>query len=271
MNETPLFFSEEQDRLFGVLHRPETDSNGKAFVFCHPFAEEKLWAHRVYVNFARELAHKGYAVLRFDYRGYGDSEGEFTHLTLAHHSDDIERAIALLHEKVDNIKETGLLGLRLGASLAWLAAARTDKINGPLVLWDPVLNGEEYVQEFLRSNLATQLAVYGEVRENREQLIEKLKRNELVNVDGYELSCDVYQGLSDMQLADCSEGRNGSTLVVQIGRTEKPKRQPAGFTKLIGADLRCVVEEPFWREIKRFYSRADNLFAATLGWLEAQG
>jgi len=269
MNETPVFFAGKQDRLFGVLHRPEQEGNGQAFVFCHPFAEEKLWAHRVFVNFARELARHGYAVLRFDYRGYGDSDGEFTDYTLTQHGEDIERAVSFLHEQVDGIRKTGLLGLRLGASLAWLSAERCG-INGPLILWDPVLDGDEYVQEFLRSNLTTQLAVYGEVRENREQLIEKLQRNELVNVDGYELGREVYQGLAAMQLAGHDAKSDGPALVVQIGRTGKQKRQPAGFAEGIGAELRCVVEEPFWREIKRFYYRADNLFSATLDWLEAQ-
>ena len=268
MNETPIFFDGKLDRLFGVLHRPAQEANGNAFVFCHPFAEEKLWAHRVFVNFARELARRGYAVLRFDYRGYGDSEGEFTHCTLAHHAEDIEQAISFLHEQVGGIQKTGLLGLRLGASLAWLSAERCG-IHGPLVLWDPVLNGEEYVLEFLRSNLTTQLAVYGEVREDREQLIEKLQRNKLVNVDGYVLGRDVYQELAALQLTDHDGVNRGPTLVIQIGRTERPKSQPAGFTETIGAELRCVIEEPFWREIKRFYYRADTLFAATLDWLEA--
>ena len=269
MNETPIFFDRKQDRLFGVLHQPEQEGNKNAFVFCHPFAEEKLWAHRVFVNFARELVRRGYTVLRFDYRGYGDSDGDFTNYTLANHVEDIERAVFFLHEQINGIQKTGLLGLRLGASLAWLSAEQCG-INGPLVLWDPVLNGEEYVLEFLRSNLTTQLAVYGEVREDREQLIEKLQRNELVNVDGYELGRDVYQELAALRLADHGGGNHGSALVVQIGRTERPKNQPAGFAERTGAELRCVVEEPFWREIKRFYYRADTLFAATLDWLEAQ-
>ena len=269
MNETPIFFDRKQDRLFGVLHRPEQEGNGNAFVFCHPFAEEKLWAHRVFVNFARELARRGYAVLRFDYRGYGDSDGDFTNYTLANHGEDIERATFFLHEQVNGIQKTGLLGLRLGASLAWLSAERCG-INGPLILWDPVLNGEDYVLEFLRSNLTTQLAIYGEIREDREQLVEKLRRGELVNVEGYELGRDVYQELAALRLDDHGGDYGGQSLVVQIGRNEKPKRQPAGFAENIGAELLCVVEEPFWREIKRFYYRADALFGATLGWLEAR-
>jgi len=268
MNETPIYFGGKPNQLFGVLHQPEQEFNGKAFVFCHPFAEEKLWAHRVFVNFARELARLGYAVLRFDYSGYGDSDGDFTSCTLTSHSKDIERATEFLCREVSGIEKTGMLGLRLGASLAWLSAGRCG-ITGPLILWDPVLNGENYALDVLRSNLTTQLAVYGNVREDREQLIEKLRRNELVNVDGYELGRDLYQELASLQLENHEGSYGGQVLVVQIGRNEKPKRQPAGFAEHIGAELLCVVEEPFWREINRFYYRADALFGATLDWLEA--
>ena len=268
MNETPIFFGEKQDQLFGVLHQPVQDANGNAFVFCHPFAEEKLWAHRVFVNFARDLAHRGYIVLRFDYRGYGDSDGNFTNFTLTSHGEDIERATSFLRQQFSIIGKIGLLGLRLGASLAWISAERCG-INGPLILWDPILNGEDYVLEFLRSNLTTQLAIYGEVHEDREQLIEKLRRGELVNVEGYDLGRDVYQELAALRLDDHEGSYGGQALVIQIGRNEKPKRQPAGFVENIGAELLCVAEEPFWREIKRFYYRADALFGATLGWLKA--
>ena len=267
MNETPIFFNGKHERLFGVLHRPGSDANGCAYIFCHPFAEEKLWAHRVFVNFARDLAYRGNTVLRFDYRGNGDSNGNFSDGTLTHYGEDIESAVSFLHQQTDNIRQTGLLGLRLGASLAWLAAQRCP-ISGPLILWDPILNGEEYIMEVLRSNLTTQLAVYGEVREDREQLIEKLRRNELVNVEGYELGQDVYGELAALRLGESGWRHENRVLVVQIGRNEKPKRQPAGFAAQIGADLRCVVEEPFWREIKRFYYRAHALCDSTLNWLE---
>ena len=78
MKEKPFIFPNGSYNLFGILHEPEIESNGEGFVFCSPFAEEKLWAHRVFVNFARELARLGYTVLRFDYMGHGDSEGPGT-------------------------------------------------------------------------------------------------------------------------------------------------------------------------------------------------
>ena len=69
--ETPLFFENGAYRLFGVLHQPAGPPSGAGWVFCHPFAEEKLWTQRVYVSFARMLASRGAWVLRFDAMGNG--------------------------------------------------------------------------------------------------------------------------------------------------------------------------------------------------------
>ena len=73
MSESPFFFPRGDARLFGVLHRPSGPVSRSGFVLSHPFAEEKLWSHRVFVSFARALAGRGLAVLRFDYAGAGDS------------------------------------------------------------------------------------------------------------------------------------------------------------------------------------------------------
>lgn len=267
MNETPFYIEDGGARLFAVLHRPEQERARAAFVFCHPFAEEKLWAHRVFVSFARELAGRGHPVLRFDYRGYGDSEGEFADFRLEDHVADIDRARAWLRAELGEATPIGLLGLRLGASLACLAHRKVP-VQGPLILWDPVLDGADFIQEFLRSHLSTQLAIWGEVRENRERLVERLMAGEKVNVEGYDVTRALYQSLSALSLGESVEALPADSLVVQIGRTRRPRSQPGAFAQQTGAALRLAVEEPFWREIKRFYYRADDLFDTTLSWLE---
>ncbi|MCW4290174.1 MAG: hypothetical protein N0C91_20990 [Candidatus Thiodiazotropha endolucinida] len=55
MEEKIDFIHIKNEKIFTVFHIPDTTDVKKAFVFIHPFAEEKLWSHRVYVSFAREL------------------------------------------------------------------------------------------------------------------------------------------------------------------------------------------------------------------------
>ena len=46
MDEIPFFFDNKGHKLFGVLHATEHQEPACGFVFCHPFAEEKLWTQQ---------------------------------------------------------------------------------------------------------------------------------------------------------------------------------------------------------------------------------
>jgi len=268
LNETPLYFGDDEEQLFGVLHIPVKNNLNCGFVFCHPFAEEKLWAHRVYVSFARTLVEMGYTVLRFDHRGYGDSDGAFSELNVQTYISDIKVAISYLHNSQQNLESVGLFGYRLGASFA-LNVSQQQVVSGPVILWDPIIDGDRYMQEFLRSHLSTQLAVYGEVKENREQLVENMNKGEYVNVEGYDLAINQFNSISAVNLKNTTINK-GRFLIVQVGRTEKPKKQSVDLSESINAQLECVVEEPFWREIKQFYYQANNLSTAAVNWLGSE-
>lgn len=126
MAEEPLYFPADGFRLFGVLHTPEADARGYGVVFCAPFAEEHKQGYRVFADMARRLEAQGFACLRFDYRGTGDSEGPFTAFTLAGAVRDIGAAAELLRQRA-GVQRIGLVGLRLGASLAWRAAEEVER------------------------------------------------------------------------------------------------------------------------------------------------
>lgn len=241
----------------------------------HPFGEEKLWSHRVFVSFARELALRGHPVLRFDYSGTGDSSGELRDSSIESHIDDLQAAIVHLRSHVSATCRVGAIGLRLGASIVALAAERGPYrgIDGPLVLWDPVVNGDAYLQELLRSHLSTQLAVYGRVVEGRDALRDRIARGESVNLDGYDLAAPLFDSCARSDLLPVEALRfEGPALVMRIS--------PPGADRL-RADLESLAtryrrgsfasctEDPFWKEIKPFYGRAANLQRETLAWLEA--
>lgn len=269
MKETPYFFG-PRPRLFGIYHAPEPPGR-LPFVFCHPFGEEKLWAQRVYVTFARALAGRGHPVLRFDQAGNGDSEGEFVDSSLASASRDLDLAIAEAKARTGAAR-VGLLGLRLGASLAIRDAAARDDV-AQIVAWAPIVKGGPYLQELLRINVTTQMAVFREVREDRTELGRRLAEGGSVNVDGYEIGGGLARDLDRLSLID-APGPSAPTLVVNIDRAPQPRPVPdleRLVSHLTAATSVAVQEEPFWKEIARFYDTAPALYAATLSWLEAQG
>ena len=61
---------------FGWLYEPGSQSNENAksgIVICGPLGHEALWLHQTMRSLADRLADQGFAVLRFDYAGTGDS------------------------------------------------------------------------------------------------------------------------------------------------------------------------------------------------------
>lgn len=268
MTETPFFFGPARESLFGILHQPEQPA-GSAVVLCHPFAEEKLWAHRVFVTFARRLAARGVAVLRFDYMGNGDSGGSFSASSLATACADVKCAAGEVQRRTGADGVT-LVGLRMGATIASLVAEDLAAVRR-LVLWSPIVDGGRYMQELLRINLTTQMAVYKEVRYDREALAAQMQGGATVNVDGYEMAHPMFSEVSAVKLAQSRKQFQGPSLVVQIDRA--PGRPSPELKQVADAytngTFAFAQEEPFWKEIARFYDIAPNLFDVTLDWLES--
>lgn len=264
MDEDYRFLEINGERVFVARHRAARDGS-RAIVMCHPLAEEKLWAHRVFVSFARSLAALGFEVLRFDYRGEGDSDRDFAQSSLETRVEDACFAIELVRRVNPSITDVTLLGLRFGAAVAAEAAARHGMVSR-LILWDPVVDGSAYMQAVLRLNLMFQMALHQRVIENREALVARLARGQTVNIEGYELAEPLFRQVSEFRLRDVLARFSGDVLIVQINQGEAPPK-PDLVALVEGRSnrrLATVSEEPFWKEIKTFYQRADELTRISL-------
>jgi pimeloyl-ACP methyl ester carboxylesterase len=85
--------------------------------------------------------------LRFDYHGTGDSPGDDDVASLAGWAGDIGVAHRELAARSGKDK-VAWIGLRLGASLCALAAQTTRPGLGLVVLWDPVIAGLPYLENY---------------------------------------------------------------------------------------------------------------------------
>ena len=81
-----LDFNGEQ--LYYVLHRVPNPKG--AVVLVSPFATERPESYVPWARWARCLAANGFAALRFDYRGVGESTGSFAKMSLPEWREDIE-------------------------------------------------------------------------------------------------------------------------------------------------------------------------------------
>lgn len=143
-----------KEKIFGILHRPLHSSQVPAVVICPGFAGNKCGKFRIFVTLGKELAKQGIAVLRFDYRGAGDSEGEFQDITLEGKISDTLKCLNFLANdpQIDSSR-LGLLGRSLGGAIAVLTARRCQEIKS-LVLWAPVFRSDPWRElwESFKSN-----------------------------------------------------------------------------------------------------------------------
>jgi uncharacterized protein len=145
----PFFFGTSSRRLFGAYHSPEGGrGRGPAVVLCQPFGHEYLRGHRAFRNLAIAIAERGHHVIRFDYFGTGDSAGSSDEHTVEQSLADIAAAIEEVKDMSD-VAEVTLVGLRLGATLAMLAASGRRDVKG-VILWDPVSAGDAYLDSLAK-------------------------------------------------------------------------------------------------------------------------
>jgi alpha/beta superfamily hydrolase len=80
---TPVRFpslGEPAVQLEGVLERRPKEGPQAGVVLCHPHPLYRgTMDHEVILSLSRELVRRGFAVLRFNFRGVGRSEGAFAH------------------------------------------------------------------------------------------------------------------------------------------------------------------------------------------------
>ncbi len=137
-NSQPIAFHCRGSTLQAILETPDTPKN-TAVVIVVGGPQYRVGSHRQFVLLARHLAGHGYATLRFDHRGIGDSDGATTFEAL---DDDIEAAIGELQRRLPNVQDIVLWGLCDGASAAMIYAANDPRVVG-LVLLNPWVRSEQ--------------------------------------------------------------------------------------------------------------------------------
>lgn len=142
----PFYFGKTGKMHFGVYHPPGRDSERNVgVVLCYPVGQEYIRSHRAFLRLGILLASAGFNVLRFDYYGCGDSEGDFDKADFRQWMEGIDTAIDELQSGCD-AKKMYLVGLRMGATMSAIAGSRRDDIDG-VVLWEPIVNGRAHITE----------------------------------------------------------------------------------------------------------------------------
>ena len=139
--ERAVAFDCAGDKLVGILCGPESPASGATprhgldapsflgVVIVVGGPQYRAGSHRQFTLMARALAAAGYPVLRFDYRGMGDSTG--LHRDFESLNGDLAAAIETLLQHEPNVQRVALWGLCDGASAAllYLHATRDSRVQ----------------------------------------------------------------------------------------------------------------------------------------------
>ena len=137
-NEQATVFECGGNRLIGIATSPERPiETGVVIIVGGP--QYRAGSHRQFTLLARQLAGRGIASFRFDYRGMGDSEGGMH--TFEEIGDDIRAAIETFMTQAPSIERIALWGLCDAASAA-LYYGHTDPRVSQLILLNPWVHTE---------------------------------------------------------------------------------------------------------------------------------
>jgi len=141
-----FWFGRGRARCFGVLQRPEGEAARRGVVVCNGLGYEGLIAGRPLRELADRLVGLGFAVLRFDYQGTGDSDGgDWEPGRVKEWAESIDEAVAVMRVR-EGVDEVYLVGFRIGATLACRYAHDHPGVAG-VALWAPCADGATYVRE----------------------------------------------------------------------------------------------------------------------------
>ena len=144
--EKVSFTNKDQEQLAGRLELPVNQKPHNFAIFAHCFTCTKnLTAVK---NVSRALTAEGFGVLRFDFTGLGESEGDFENTNFSGNVDDLIEAANFLGKNYN--APTLIIGHSLGGAAAIFAANKIPSIKAVAVINSP--SSPSHVRNLLKDS-----------------------------------------------------------------------------------------------------------------------
>ena len=173
------FKNADSRELKGVLELPFNEKPENFVLFAHCFTCNKNF--HAPSNISKSLASKGYGVLRFDFTGLGESEGDFEDTNFSGNVQDLVAAADFLKNEYN--APTLIIGHSLGGAAALFAAGEIDSIEGIVTINAP--SNLSHVQKHFESSLdeiekegSAKINIGGRSFRIKKHFIEDLEKNE---------------------------------------------------------------------------------------------
>jgi len=151
LQEAVVIFQNEGMTLVATLVTPKGLKNPPIVITLHGFAQDRFYkdipntgGEHFYPRLSRKFAELGIATLRVDFRGSGDSDGDYTMTTFSTEISDALAAIEYVNNNLKHIvnsNSVGILGFDQGGLVTCVAASQDKRIDAA-VLWSAVVSPE---------------------------------------------------------------------------------------------------------------------------------
>jgi exosortase A-associated hydrolase 2 len=250
----PFFLKAGIGERFCLYHPPRSNKECRGlFIYVHPFGDEMNKARRMAAIQARAFAALGFAVLQMDLFGCGDSSGEFRDARWDIWKQDLFFARSWMEKRIAG--PVNLWGLRLGALLALDFAKSSENRVHKIILWQPVINGEAFLTQFLRLRLASEVLgsnTAAEKATGTSAMRALLRTGNTLEVAGYELAPELATAIGGLKAAELMLARcniHWFEIMAEPGRPLAPaSARLAAEWQRNGVDLHVhlVSGLPFW-------------------------
>lgn len=242
--EYPGYFKVPGAYLYTVLHRVEKPVG--RILLVGSFGSERHFSYYPWVRWARYLAARQIEVLRYDYRGIGESTGMFDEMSFNHWEEDVRLLASWLRERLP-FAPLLLNGLEMGTILA--GKNFEQGYGDALLLWSPVTSGNQA----LRSSLVRwagqeQMWESPKNRKPASAYIRQLEDGLSIEVAGYQWQARLWRDSFDFvlppALGDASPGFSKPVRISILGKEAAPLVKPyVGYEE--ARDLTWLYEENF--------------------------
>lgn len=183
------YFPVSGAHLYTVLH--EVRNPVARVLLVGPFASERHNSYLPWVRWARYLAAENVEVLRYDYRGIGESTGVFEQMTFEDWSQDVRLLSAWMLDRLPRVPLV-LHGLGLGAVLA--GRLFDEGVGDGLLLWSPPANANQALRATLMRWVGLeQIFKFGNDRKSTSDYIRELEQGSPLEVEGYRWPVRLWQ------------------------------------------------------------------------------